>query len=98
NLLVIGKLGAIFFFVAAAMFSLSPGRLGGRLPSGLRGVREGVYLALFPLQGFEVTPVAAGETEDPERNVPLGTMGALLFSTLLFVLVQAVLVASYPHL
>jgi amino acid transporter len=57
-----------------------------------------VYLALFPLQGFEVTPVTAGETEEPERNVPLGTMGALLFSTLLFVVVQAVLVASYPRL
>jgi amino acid transporter len=98
NLLVIGKLGAIFFFLAAALFAVSPGRLGGPLPRGLGGVREGVYLALFPLQGFEVTPVAAGETEDPERNVPLGTMGALLFSTLLFVLVQAVLVASYPRL
>jgi amino acid transporter len=98
NLLVIGKLGAIFFFLAAASFSLVPGRLGGPLPHGFAGVRRGVYLALFPLQGFEVTPVAAGETENPERNVPLGTMGALLFSTLLFAVVQAVLVASYPRL
>ena len=98
NLLVIGKLGAIFFFLAAAVFSLAPGRLGGALPQGLAGVRRGVYLALFPLQGFEVTPVAAGETENPRRNVPLGTMGALLFSTLLFAVVQAALVKSYPNL
>lgn len=98
NLMVIGKLGAIFAFLAAAMFSLAPGRLGGPLPRGLGGVAEGVYLALFPLQGFEVTPVAAGETEDPQRNVPRGTIGALLFSTLLFAVVQAVLVASYPSL
>jgi amino acid transporter len=61
-------------------------------------VGQGVYLALFPLQGFEVAPVTAGETEDPRRNVPLGTMGALIFSALLFIAVQAALVASYPAL
>ena len=98
NLVVIGKLGAIFCFLAAAVFALDPARLGGPLPVGAAGVGQGIYLALFPLQGFEVTPVAAGETENPRRNVPLGTLGALLFSTLLFVLVQAALVASYPGL
>jgi amino acid transporter len=98
NLLVIGKLGAIFFFLAAAALSLDAGRLGGALPSGARGVGRGVYRALFPLQGFEVAPVAAAETKNPQRNVPLGTMGALLFSALLYVVVQAALVASYPRL
>ncbi len=98
NLLVLGKLSAIFFFLAAAVFSLDRGRLGGALPHGALGVADGIYLALFPLQGFEVTPVAAGETDNPQRNVPLGTMGALLFSALLFIVVQAVLVASYPGL
>ncbi len=98
NVVVIGKIGAILCFLAAAMFALDPSKLGGPLPLGAVGVGQGVYLALFPLQGFEVTPVAAGETENPRRNVPLGTIGALVFSTLLFVLVQAALVASYPAL
>jgi amino acid transporter len=98
NLVVIGKLGAIFCFLAVAAFALDPGRFGGPLPLGTAGVGQGIYLALFPLQGFEVAPVAAGETENPRRNVPLGTIGALLFSTLLFVVVQAALVASYPNL
>ncbi len=98
NLVVIGKLGAIFCFLAVAVFAMKAGHLGGALPLGAAGVGQGIYLALFPLQGFEVTPVTAGETANPRRNVPLGTMGALLGSTLLFVLVQAVLVASYPSL
>ena len=63
---------------------------------GAAGIGQGIYLALFPLQGFEVTPVAAGETQNPKRNVPWGTMGALLLSALLFVVVQAVLVGGYP--
>ncbi|AKT36092.1 APC family permease [Chondromyces crocatus] len=98
NVFVIGKLAAIFCFLAGALFALDPSRLGGPLPRGFAGVGTGVYLALFPLQGFEVTPVPAGEVEDPRRTIPLATVGALLFSALLFITVQAALVASYPAL
>jgi adenylosuccinate synthase len=36
-------------------------------------IANGVYLALFPLQGFEVVPVPAGETKNPERSIPIAT-------------------------
>lgn len=98
NLVVIGKVAAILFFLGVAAGHVHTGPLGGALPAGLRGVGAGVYLALFPLQGFEVTPVTAGETDQPKRNVPLATIGSLLFSALLFIAVQAALVGSYPHL
>lgn len=96
NLLVIGKVGAILCFLVVAIAAFDPSKLGGTLPVGAAGIGQGIYLALFPLQGFEVTPVAAGETQNPKRNVPWGTMGALLLSALLFVVVQAVLVGGYP--
>ncbi|MFO0758971.1 MAG: amino acid permease [Byssovorax sp.] len=98
NTVVIGKLVAIFCFIAVAIFAIQPGHFGGPLPHGITGVGQGVYLALFPLQGFEVTPVAAGETDNPRRNVPLGTLGALVLSAILFILVQATLVGAYPDL
>lgn len=98
NLVVIGKLAAIFCFLGVAALALDPGRLGGPLPRGMAGVGQGVYLALFPLQGFEVTPVPAGEVKDPRRTIPLATVGALLFAALLFIAVQAALVATYPGL
>jgi amino acid transporter len=98
NAMVIGKLTAIFCFLAVAVMAFDPEPLGGALPRGVAGVGQGVYLALFPLQGFEVTPVAAGETDNPKRNVPLATMGALLFSAVLFIAVQSTLVGVYPKL
>src|SRR5262249_6973258 len=73
-------------------------RLGGMLPHGAPGVAQGVYLALFPLQGFEVAPIAAGETLNPKRNVPVGTLGSLALSALLFIVAQAALVGSYPKI
>ncbi|HSO00727.1 MAG TPA: APC family permease [Candidatus Nanopelagicales bacterium] len=96
NAVVVGKLLAIFCFLGVALLAVDPSRLGGPLPHGLAGVGTGVYLALFPLQGFEVTPVPAGEVKDPRRTIPLATVGSLLFAALLFIVVQAALVATYP--
>jgi amino acid transporter len=83
--------------VGVGLFRLNTDSLGGPAPA-LAQIGTGVYLTLFPLQGFEVAPVTAGETRNPRRNVPLGTLGSLVFSALLYVLVQAVLVAVYPGL
>ncbi|MFO0549658.1 MAG: amino acid permease [Polyangiaceae bacterium] len=98
HLMTAGKLLAIFLFLGAAFLHFDASRLGGALPSGGAGVANGVYLALFPLQGFEVVPVPAGETKNPSRDVPIATVGSLLFAALLFVLVQVALVGSYPAL
>jgi amino acid transporter len=98
RLMTIGKLVAIFAFLAVAVMSLDPSRLGGGLPHGAAGLANGAYLALFPLQGFEVVSVPAGETSAPKRNVPIATVGSLLFAAVLFVLVQAAIVCSYPAL
>lgn len=97
NLVTAGKLLAVLTFVAVGLFHLKTERLGGAAPSAAQ-IGTGVYLTLFPLQGFEVAPVIAGETRNPRRNVPLGTLGSLVFSGLLYVVVQSVLVASYPSL
>src|SRR5262249_3637499 len=91
NLVTVAKLAAIGCFVVVALGHLEAGRLGGSLPHGYRGAGLGISLALFPLQGFEVAPVTAGETANPRRNVPLATMASLLFSALVFIIVQAVL-------
>jgi APA family basic amino acid/polyamine antiporter len=98
KLVVAGKLLAILCFVAAGLFAFDPSRFDATLPHGMAGVGTGVYLALFPLQGFEVVPVPAGETRQPRRAVPVGLLGSLALSAVLFVVVQIVLVGSYPGL
>ncbi|MBK6513071.1 MAG: amino acid permease [Polyangiaceae bacterium] len=98
HVMTVGKLLAIFLFIGAALLHFDGSRLGGTLPAGMGGVANGVYLALFPLQGFETVPVPAGETKNPARNVPIATVGSLLFAALLFVVVQAVISASYDDI
>lgn len=98
NAVVVGKLTAILCFVAVAAFAVSPSSFSPALPLGMAGVGQGLYIALFPLQGFEVAPVTAGETKNPRRNVPLATVASLLFAALLFSLVQVTLVGTHPDL
>jgi APA family basic amino acid/polyamine antiporter len=62
------------------------------LPLGNLG--QATFIALFAAQGFEVVPVPAGESRAPTRDVPFAVLSSLLVASLLYVLVQSVLVGS----
>jgi amino acid transporter len=53
---------------------------------------------VFALQGFEVVPLPAAQVERPERNVPLATVGSLLFAGALYVALHASCLAALPDL
>jgi amino acid transporter len=54
-----------------------------------------VFLALWALQGFEVTPLPAGESCNPRTAVPRAAIGSLLVCTCLYACIQAVAVGTY---
>ena len=72
--------------------------LHSELPHGWSGVGTATFVALFAAQGFEVAPVPAGETRAPQRDLPFAIVGSLVAASLLYVVVQAVLVASGANL
>ncbi len=98
HLMTAGKLMAIFLFVGAAILHFDGSNFANHATISVAGTANGIYLALFPLQGFEVVPVPAGETKNPERSIPIATIGSLLFAALLFVGVQTVMIGGYAKL
>ncbi len=65
------------------------------LPSSFaawQGVVAGAFIAFFAFIGFESLAHMAEETKDPRRTVPYSIVGAVLVSTLLYVVVAAALV------
>lgn len=69
---------------------------GGLLPNGTRGMLLSLSLVMVAFSGTEVLGVAAAETHEPHKSVPLA-LWAILFRTLvLFVMAIAVLVAVVP--
>lgn len=77
-------------------------RLPGEAPAPLAlsggGLWRAGLIAVFPLQGFEIVPVPAGEAWGSRRRVLLATLFSLSFSALLYVLLQLACVARLPDL
>jgi amino acid transporter len=98
DLFTIGKFAVLVILVSTLLPGTSFAHADWSLPRGMSGVGAATFMALFAAQGFEVAPVAAGETRSPERAVPIAVTASLLAASALYLLVQATLVGSYPKL
>ena len=87
NIFTLAKLAPLILFVAIGVFYVSAERFHPFWTAGQGTLGHAIFLALWPLQGFEIVPLPAGETDRPQRAVPVATIGSLLFVTLIYVLV-----------
>ena len=64
---------------------------------GWSGILRGAGVVFFAYVGFETVATAAGETRDPQRDAPVGLIGALIVTTGLYVAVAGVLTGLVPY-
>jgi amino acid transporter len=94
-----GKFLVLLILVAVLFTRVEPGHFThGPLPEGLGNLGSATFIALFAAQGFEVVPVPAGETRAPGKDVPFAVLSSLAVASLLYVVVQFVLVGSGANL
>lgn len=99
------KVAIILAFVLVGAAHLRPALWSPLVPPnegsfgafGWSGVLRGAGVVFFAYIGFETVSAAAGETRDPQRDAPIGLIGALVISTLLYVAVAAVLTGLVPY-
>ena len=96
--LVAIKVTALTAFVAITLSSseFNAGHFNPFLPAGIfGGWGSGVGAVgaaatmFFAYVGFDAVSTAAEETKNPQRNVPIGLIGSLLFCTVFYILVAA---------
>ena len=96
--LVLIKVTALSAFIALTLPSdqFNPQNFNPFLPAGLfGGFGSGVGAVgaaatiFFAYVGFDAVSTAAEETKNPQRNVPIGLIGSLLFCTVFYMLVAA---------
>lgn len=96
--LVLIKVTALTVFIALTLPSdqFSASRFNPFLPAGVfGGFGTGVGAVgaaatiFFAYVGFDAVSTAAEETKNPQRNVPIGLIGSLLFCTVFYILVAA---------
>ncbi|MFN4017710.1 MAG: amino acid permease [Reyranella sp.] len=105
NLMVTLKLIVILAFIGLGLGHISaanwhpfvPPNAGTFGTFGWSGVLHGASVVFITYIGFDAVSNCAQEARRPQRDMPLGILGALLIATILYVLVAGVLVGVVPY-
>ena len=98
NIFTVGKIVPLMIFVAVGLFFVQPSNFNFAVVPDYSGFSSAVLLLIYAFVGFEAAVVLAGETKDPERNVPFGTLTALGIVAVLYILIQTVSIGTLPEL
>jgi APA family basic amino acid/polyamine antiporter len=64
---------------------------------GLSGIMMGSAIIFFAYIGFDSVSVAAQETRNPQRDLPIGILASLFICTVLYILISVVLLGIAPY-
>ena len=106
KIMVAVKVSAILIFIALAVFNVNPENWSPfmpygwfeTLPSGKTvGVLAGASIVFFAYVGFDAVSTAAEEAINPQRDLPKGIINSLLFCTIIYIIVAALLTGVVPY-
>ncbi|MDS0283357.1 amino acid permease [Haloarcula onubensis] len=90
--IVVVMLAALGWFAAGSAPSVASANYANFFDAGLAGLLAATGLVFVSYAGVTKVASVAEEVENPGRNIPLGILGSLVFTTLLYVALVAVLV------
>lgn len=101
--LVVIKLTALTAFMVLTLPEMKTEHFNPFLPAGVFGgfgsgvgVLGAAATIFFAYVGFDAVSTAAEETKNPQRNVPIGLIGSLLFCTVVYILIAAGAIGASP--
>ena len=99
------KLGVLLAFAAVGVFFVTqanwrpfvPPNEGGFGEFGVTGVLRAAGVVFFAYVGFDAVSTAAAEARRPQRTIPIGLLATVLISTLLYVVIGAVMTGMVDY-
>jgi basic amino acid/polyamine antiporter, APA family len=108
NIMVVVKVFVILLFIGIGFMFVNKANWHPFIPEntgtwghyGWSGIFRGAAVIFFAYIGFDAVSTAAQESKNPERDMPIGILGSLGISTMLYILVAIVLtgIVSYTFL
>lgn len=108
NIMVIVKVSVIILFIALGFAFVQGAHWKPFIPAntgefghfGWSGILRAAGVIFFAYIGFDAVSTAAQESKNPRRDMPIGILGSLGVSTVLYILVAIVLtgIVSYTEL
>ncbi len=93
---VILQIIAFLVFIATCITAVSAKHLQPIAPTGFRGILASAALVFFAYIGFDTVTVAAEESKNPRRDVPIGIIGSLVIGGILYMTVAYITVGIVP--
>ena len=81
----------VFYVSSSNLTPFVPAHTGGFGDFGWTGVFRGAGIVFFAYIGFDAVSTAAAEARNPRRTIPIGLLGTVLISTVLYIAVGFVL-------
>ncbi len=98
NLFTVGKIVPLVIFAAVGLFFIEPANFSFAASPDYNSFASAVLLLIYAYVGFEAAVIPAGETKDPQKNVPFALLSALAFCAVLFIIIQIVAIGTLPEL
>jgi APA family basic amino acid/polyamine antiporter len=95
--MVIIKLLILGFFVFIGVNYVKPQNWSPFAPNGWSGIQAGAAIVFFAYIGFDAVSTVAEEVKNPKRDLPIGIIGSLLISTIIYILVAGVFTGIIPY-
>jgi len=98
NIFTIGKIVPLIIFVTVGLFFIQPANFSFTSTPDTNSFSSAVLILIYAYVGFEAAAIPAGETRDPQRNVPFALLTALGVVAILYILIQIVAIGTLPEL
>ena len=91
GIMVFIKLAVIALFVLAGAFYVTPENWTPFAPNGFNGIFAGAFIIFFAYIGFDALATTAEECKNPQKDLPIGIIGSLIVTTIVYVLVALIM-------
>src|SRR5574344_371119 len=91
GVMVFIKLFVIALFIIAGAFFVTPANWTPFAPHGVEGIFSGAFLIFFAYIGFDALATAAEECKNPQKDLPIGIIGSLIITTIVYIAVAIIL-------
>ncbi|KAK7392934.1 hypothetical protein VNO78_21384 [Psophocarpus tetragonolobus] len=90
----------IIFIIVAGFIKANPQNLTPFAPFGAHGIFKASAVLFFAYLGFDAVSTMAEETKNPGRDIPIGIVGSMVITTLIYCLLSLALclVQSYKDI
>jgi APA family basic amino acid/polyamine antiporter len=97
NAVMVGiKILVLVFFIIIGFNWVKPANWTPFAPNGWGGISAGASIIFFAFIGFDAVSTVAEETENPQKNLPVGIIASLIVCTVLYIAVAAVFTGMIP--